>query len=159
MGFSLSGSLALLLLAFFVASGLLVSAGANGFEHVRDAYRASNDDRLHQANTAIDIRDTGWEDPSIIDGDEYLAMNVTNNGTRTLRVSDTDILADNIYQSNFTVREVAGDPDTDLWQPGETLYVEINSSTLDTNPLDPEAPPDRVKVASAHGVADTAEVA
>lgn len=159
MGFSLSGSFALLLLAFFITAGMIIPTAATSLEGIRDAYRSSNDQSLHQGNSGIEITNATWVDPSVVDGDEYLAVNATNDGTTTLRVSNTDLLTDSVYQSDFSVREVEGDPDTDLWQPGERLYFESNSSTLDTNPLDPGDAPSRVKIVSDFGVSDTGEVA
>lgn len=145
MGFSVSGSFAILVLASFIAFGMLHTAGANSFERVTEATRDTYDDELDRQNTAIEIANVS-HDGSVLD------VEVTNNGTTTLSVEDTDLIVDNVYQRpddpDVTV-QVVEDPDSGLWHPGQTLSLEVSTSEA----------PGRVKVVTEHGVADGEVVA
>lgn len=116
MGFSVSGATALILVAVFISLGIFTSAATNGFERVSDAYHADADQQLDRQNTAIEILSLSCSPD--------LNLTVKNTGTTALRVNDTDVLVDNTYLSNFSLREVDGDPSTALWLPGEDLHVE-----------------------------------
>lgn len=142
MGFSVSGATALLFVGMFISFGIAYSAAFNGFERVSDAYEDDTDRALARQNTALNVANAQW------DGVDTLNVTVENTGARTLAVNDTDVLVDGDYVTDFAVREVEGDADTDLWLPGETLHVEITTNDA----------PTRVKVVSGPGVAATAGV-
>ena len=93
MGFSVSGSAAILFIAAFVSVGILYSAAFNGFEQVQDAERASDDRVLETKNTAIEVANVSYNDT----GTGKLTVNVTNNGSTTLSVSETDLLTNGTY--------------------------------------------------------------
>lgn len=142
MGFSVSGAFAVLVFASFIAFGMLHSAGANSFERVTDATHDAYEDDLDRQNTAIEIVNVTFQD-------DQLVVNVTNNGTTALSVNDTDLLVDNAFQrsdSSDVEIQVVGNPDSDLWMPGQTLRYVIQFGGSET--------PERVKVVTEYGVAD-----
>lgn len=139
MGFSVSGASAIVFVAIFVGFGIFYSAAFNASERVTDAYEESGDHMLEQKNTAVNVSKATYDS-----GSATVNVTVANTGSTTLAVNDTDILLDNEYQTAFTVREVDGDTNTDVWMPGETLHVEISASTKPTS----------VKVVTGPGVAD-----
>lgn len=139
MGFSVSGSFAILVLASFIAFGMLYSAGANGVERVSEATTETYDDDLHRQNTAIEISEIEFQG-------SQLDVNVTNNGTTALALNDTDLIVDNSYQRQEDLQRfrVVGQPDSELWLPGETLFFRVDL---------PGGDPQRVTVATKYGVA------
>ena len=138
MGFSVSGSFAILVLASFIAFGMVYSAGANSFERVSDATQDSYERGLDQQNTAINVSEVTYQS-----GD--LEVNVTNTGTTSLSINATDVIVNGTYQQSFEQFEVVGKPDSDLWLPGDTLTIRINDSGLQSG--------DPIKVVTEHGVA------
>lgn len=139
MGFSVSGSFAIIVLASFIAFGTIYSAGTNSFDRVGDATRASHENALAQANTDINVTNASY-------GGGVLTVNVTNQGTTALSVNDTDLLVDGVYQppGQLDAVSVVGHPNSDLWLPEDTLRFRLTRSTA----------PQRVKVVTEHGVAD-----
>lgn len=138
MGFSVSGSTALIFVAMFIAFGIFSSAASNGFERVSDAYHDDADRVLDQQNTDVVIASLSCS--------PTFALNVTNTGSTALSVSDTDVLLDNEFydHTDFETHEVAGNATTDLWLPGENLTL-ANASLA----------PSRVKVVTGPGVSAT----
>lgn len=148
MGFSISGSFAIIAVAAFMSFSLVFTASSNGFEKVTDAQDQRFDDDLGRKNTAINVTQADWT------ASDVLVVEVENGGATTLTVSDTDVVVDGAYvnHSSFSVEQVDGDSSTDLWQPGETYHVEVNESVLNDQIA---TPPDRVKVVTEYGVSDT----
>lgn len=146
MGFSVSGSAAILFIAAFVSVGILYSAAFNGYEQVQDAESARNDRVLEAKNTAIEVANVSYNDSS---GNGKLTVNVTNNGSTTLSVSATDLITDGSYVSDGAYIQaessVGGNNETDLWLPGETYSMTVYQ----------EPEPSRVKVVTSNGVAAT----
>ena len=146
MGFSVSGSFAILVLASFIAFGMLHTAGANSFERVTDATKDTYDDDLDRRNTAIQI--------ARLDHAGHLDVNVTNRGTTALDLNATDVIVDGEYIPREDTHRfrVAGKPNSELWLPGEKLWVRVKQSAL------PDNDPNRVKVVTEYGVADVGVV-
>ena len=138
MGFSVSGSFAILVLASFIAFGMAYSAGANSFERVTDATHDSYERGLDRQNTAINVSEVTYQS-----GD--LEVNVTNTGTTSLSINATDVIVNGTYRQSFQQFEVVGKPDSDLWLPGETLAISVNDSSLQSG--------DTVKIVTEYGVA------
>lgn len=138
MGFSVSGSFAILVLASFIAFGMLHTAGANTFERVTDATKDTYDEELDRRNTAIEIA-------RLDDQGSHIDVNVTNTGSTVLSINATDIIIDGEYYvpGNADKFRVPGRPNSDLWLPGEKLWVRI---------LLPGQDPQRVKIVVEHGV-------
>jgi flagellar protein FlaF len=140
LGFSVSGSAAIVFVGIFLAFSTAYTASANGFERVSDATSAVDDEALERQNTALSITNVSYDA-----GNDTLTIDVVNEGATDLSVDATDVLVDNTYRTNFTVRTVDGDNSTDLWLPGERLHLELSASTR----------PNRVKIVSGPGVAVT----
>jgi len=143
MGFSVSGSAAILFIAAFVSAGILYSAAFNGYEQVQDAENVRNDRVLEAKNTAIEVSNVSYNATST----ERLTVNVTNNGSTTLSVSGTNLLTDGTYVGDdaYLNTSVDGNNETDLWLPGETYTMTVYQ----------EPEPNRVKVVTSNGVAAT----
>ena len=142
MGFSVSGSAAILFIAAFVSVGILYSAAFNGYEQVQDAEAASDDRVLEAKNTAIEIANVTYDADN-----DTMTVNVTNNGSTTLSVSGTDLVSNGSYvtQDAYLNTSVDGNNETDLWQPGETYSMTVSQAPK----------PDRIKVVTSNGVSAT----
>ncbi|WP_336037652.1 fla cluster protein FlaF [Halobacterium yunchengense] len=142
MGFSVSGSAAILFIAAFVSVGILYSAAYNGYERVQDADEGHGERVLEQRNTAVNVTNVTYD----ADGGDQLTVNVTNEGSTTLSVEETDVLVDGDYLSReeYVDWSVDGATDTDLWLPGETYSVTVNATD-----------PSRVQVVTGSGVTAT----
>ena len=64
MGFSVSGSAALIFVAAFIGFGMFYSATANSTEMVNDAREDRSDRQLERTNTAIQITTVNYNDTS-----------------------------------------------------------------------------------------------
>ena len=154
MGFSVSGSFAIIVVAAFMAFGMAYSAGTDGYENVRGASKSVGEGELTRQNTAIEITQADYT------LDVSLTIEATNNGTSVLSVNETDLLVDNQYVTHQEIEDglgssetVDGDGSTDLWQPGETLTITLSQSILDAILTDGD--PQRVKIITGPGVADS----
>ena len=152
MGFSVSGSFAIIAVGTFIAVGVFYGAASNGAELVTESQSDAFDNRLEQQNTAINITRAEYDTSLVTD---TLIIEVKNTGSTALEVNDTDYIVDNELITHEDVRDqgsesVDGDSDTQLWLPGETLRIEITSTIFEdiTNP-------DRVRIVTGPGVADS----
>lgn len=143
MGFSVSGSFAIIVVGALIGFGMFATATTNGFELVNDAQKQAHDAQFDQQNTAIAIENATYNATSTT-----VEIEATNTGSTTLSVNATDVLLDNEYQTAFETRSVDGDASTDLWLPGETLTIEIDRGSA----------PDRVKLVTGTGIAETAVI-
>ncbi|WP_232688510.1 fla cluster protein FlaF [Halobacterium zhouii] len=139
MGFSVSGSAAIIFLAAFMSVGVLYSAAYNGYEQVQTADDRHAERVLERRNTAIDVTNASYNGS----GDEQLVVNVTNEGATSLSVNGTSLLVDGSFvaRSAYASWNVEGSTDTSLWLPGETYTIVMNQSSR----------PDRVKVVTPSG--------
>lgn len=141
MGFSVSGSLAIVTVGALIAFSMAYTAGVNGFERVNDARNGQAEHAVEQDNTAIEIASTTLTSDSV-------HVTVNNTGTTGLSVNATDVLLDNTYATNRTTTVEAADGtrngETDLWLPGEQLVVEVGYDTE----------PSSVTVVTEHAIAD-----
>ena len=140
MGFSVSGSAAVIFVAAFIGFGMFYSAAANGFERVNDAREDQRDRLLDQQNTDISVVSATWNN-----SDDNLVVTVDNTGSETLSVEATDLLVDNDYQTGYDTT-VDTDPSTDIWASQERLEITVTS--FSSSPL-------RVKVVTENGIAET----
>jgi len=139
MGFSVSGSAALIFVAMFIGFGMFYSAAANSAETVQDAREDRADRSLERANTDIEITTVNYNTAA-----SYLNVTVVNTGSTELAVSDVDVLTNNSYQTGYETT-VDGTAGTDLWLPQETLAINVSVSPQ----------PSRVKLVTGPGVAAT----
>lgn len=142
MGFSVSGSAAIIFLAAFVGFGILYTSAYNSFELVDTALDDKEAQLLGQQNTDIEIVavETNTTDSTV-------NVTVENTGASEITVGDTDLLLNGTYQESVSTT-VDGDPDRTLWLPGENLTMETG---YDGGSI-------RVKVITEHGLADFEEV-
>jgi flagellar protein FlaF len=141
MGFSVSGSAAVIFVAAFIGFGMFYSATANSFERVNDAREDQRDRLLDQQNTDISIISATWNST----GEDNLVVTVDNTGSETLSVEETDLLVDNDYYSGYDTT-VDDEGSTDIWASQEQLTITVRSLS---------SQPDRVKIVTENGVADT----
>ncbi|KAA9399829.1 flagellin [Haloarcula sp. CBA1130] len=141
MGFSVSGSAAIIFVAAFIGFGMFYSATANSFERVTDAREDQRDQLLDQQNTEISLVSATWNSS----GNENLVVTVDNTGSETLSVEETDLLVDNDYRTGYET-SVGTDDATDIWASQEQLEITVSSLS---------SQPNRVKVVTENGVADT----
>ncbi|MCT9095207.1 fla cluster protein FlaF [Haloarchaeobius sp. HME9146] len=140
MGLSISGAAAIL----FVGVLLTVSTAVPVLESANERVTTAVDDRgereLERRNTDMNVTNVTYNASA-----DTLTVNVTNTGSRTLSVNETDLLVDGVYRTDATTR-VEGDSGRVLWMPGESLEFELTGITTT---------PDRVKVVTEYGVAET----
>jgi len=141
MGFSVSGSAALIFVAAFIGFGMFYTASANSVELINDARSDQADRTLEQQNTELDIVSAVWNP----DGNDNLEVTIDNTGGTQLSVEDTDLLVDGVYRTGYNT-DVDGDTATDVWAPQQTLTITV--TTLSSQP-------DGVKAVTENGVADT----
>jgi flagellar protein FlaF len=139
MGFSVSGSAAIVFVGVFVAFGALFTATSNGYERVSEAEDVRSDRTLDRENAAVEAVSATY-DPET----DELTVVARNAGSTALSVDDVDLLANNSYLTGYGTA-VEGDTATGLWLPAETLTVTV-STTED---------PGRVKLVAGSGVAAT----
>jgi flagellar protein FlaF len=124
----------------FIAFGSFYTATANSVERVQTAQDERGDRALEAQNTAIEITNASWDASA-----STLSVNVSNNGSSELEISEVDLLANNTYQSGYDTA-VGGETGTDLLLPGETLEITVTALAED---------PGRVKVVTGPGVEAT----
>lgn len=144
MGFSVSGSVAIIFIGVLIAFGVMFPAIMESSQQLGDARSAQNDRLLEQQNTEVIIQNATYDS-----GADELTVNVTNNGTVSLDINETDFLVDGEYRTvDGGDSSIDGDTTTEVWLPGEKLVVTITSVT---------STPSRVKVVTENGVSDSTE--
>lgn len=138
MGFSVSGSYAIIAVAALLAAGTMFTVVQNTDDEVIEALGDQFERSGNVAETDITILNSSYNT-----GDEELRISVKNTGNRRLSVGETDLLVDGEYV-NSTARNtsVDGQTDTQVWGRQETLEINVSLES-----------PDRVKVVTEHGVA------
>lgn len=139
MGFSVSGATAVILVGSLIAFSFAFTATSNGFERVSDAREDRENRILDAENTAVEIANASFDD-----GAGAFTLAVNNTGSTALSVPETTVLVDGAYASNATT-SVDGEASTAIWLPGEQLSVVV----------DRDVAPDRAKIVTQNGVADT----
>lgn len=162
MGFSVSGSFAVIAIGTFIAVGMFYGAASNGAEKVTDSQADAFDERLEQQNTAINITRAEWDTTLTTN---TLIIDIKNTGSTTLKVNDTDYVVDNEFITHHEIEDgtassesVDGDSTTDIWLPGETLHVEISTLIIDNIDNPDVESPDRVRIVTGPGIVDSKEV-
>jgi len=144
MGFSVSGSAAIIFAALFITFGMWYTASANSFERMNDAEADRTDAVRATSSSGVEVTDATYDATN-----DELTVTVENTGATQLTLDATDLLVDGQYrdgwQDNATVE---GNADTRLWMGSETLTVTVSLPSQ----------PDRVKLVAETGVSDTAGV-
>lgn len=143
MGFSVSGSAAIIFAAMFIAFGTFHSASTNGFETISDAQEDRTERTLIQQNTEIDVTSAEWDGAAGATGE--LTVTVNNTGSTELAIDAVDLLANNEYLQDYDT-SVAGNSGTNLWLSQEELTITVSTLSSD---------PGRVKLVTGPGVAET----
>lgn len=140
MGFGTSGAVAVVFVGLLIAVGIAYPT----LETANDRRSTAIDDRDRRAldvkNTDIDLTDAAYN----ATGADELTVNVTNTGSTTLSVDETDLLVDGVYQESYETT-VDNESARSLWQPGERLTMTVSLASA----------PNRVKVVTENGVAET----
>jgi len=142
MGVSTSASLLVVFFGALVALGAVYTAGSNTTAELSDAYGES-------LSTQAEIQETGLELTAVYhEPESALTVRADNVGSRTLSTETTDVLVDGAYRplSEFEISTV-DDRETEVWAAGEQLRLETET-----------APPERVKLVTERGVAETVPV-
>lgn len=136
MGFSVSGSAAIIFIAAFVGFGILYTSAYNSFELVEEARSDNADALVEQENTAIAIM-------AISNTQTTVNVTVRNTGSNQLEVENTDIMINGTPKTHNQVW-VEGSSQTQYWPPGKNLSVEVEENVNY---------PYRVKVVTGPGIA------
>jgi flagellar protein FlaF len=139
MGFSTSGSMAILLVGVLIAVGTAYPTVSTANERVQSAVDDRNDRSLAERNSDIALVNDTYNASN-----DTLVIWVNNTGSGTLHVNDTDVLVDGSYRQGYE-SSIDGDVSRAVWLPGQTLRIEISVS--------PE--PNRFKIVNEYGIAIT----
>jgi flagellar protein FlaF len=139
MGFSTSGSMAIIFVGILVAVSTAYPVMEAADERVQTAVDDRADRSVSQRNSDIELVNASYDATN-----DTLVVLVTNTGSRTLSVNATDVLVDGAYQTGYAT-SVDGTTSRRTWVPGETLRVEVSTTTA----------PNRVKVVTEFGIAET----
>lgn len=151
--FSTAGSLLVVFIGLYLALGGLYTATANTVERLDSASDLEREATAAIAATDITIESAVWN-VSVVESETNLTVEVLNSGDRSIRVSEIDTLVDGTYLSVDAYERVEIDGrDTDLWRPGERLFLR-DEGTID----DRGGSPTSVKIVTDVGVADVSEV-
>lgn len=136
MGFSTSGAVAILLIAFFLAASAIVPTVFDISSQTGAAFSAQADQLRDQQQTALEIASVERTDTDDDGTADALTITATNDGSITLDTDDTDVLVDGYYvslQAAATEIEDGSEvrPDSRIWAPGTTLTIEIDEATLE----------------------------
>jgi archaellum component FlaF (FlaF/FlaG flagellin family) len=137
----------------YLALSGLYAASANTGERLSQTKQAARDAATRVVETNLTIETAVWN-ASANESHTNLTVEVTNTGDRTVRLSAIDTLVDNdrLAMDDYERIEVDG-RDTDLWRPGERLFLR-DQDTVD----DLGGSPSRFKIVSDVGVADASGV-
>ena len=132
MGFSVSGSAAIIFIGLVVAAGIAVPPVVGSFGSLAGAQGEQVDRGIDALHPEFEIEAATYDD----DEDES-TINVRNSGSTTLSGEKTSVLVDGEIKT--------GAIDDGLWVPGETRTIEIDGK------------PDRVKIVAENGIAETVQ--
>jgi flagellar protein FlaF len=141
MGFSVSGSAAVIFLGIIISLSIAMSALQTTSSGVTEAWNDRISDQLAEENTEIEITNTSYNGTR-----EEITVNATNNGTTTLSVDKIDLLVDGRLRPDRTA-DIVGADGTYIWLSGEKLVLVANATN-----------PDSVKIVVENGVSEFKEV-
>lgn len=146
MGFSTSATVAIMLIGFLLAAGVLIPTAFTVSDNTGEAFSAQADQTRDQMNTAIEIATVAEN------GDGNLTVTVTNNGTTALDVLKTDVLLDGEYINRSDYVATVDGTETDIWHPGAQLELEFDGAMADDG-----EDPSRVKIITQYGITAATE--
>ncbi|CCQ37340.1 fla cluster protein FlaF [Natronomonas moolapensis 8.8.11] len=141
MGFSVSGSAAIVFVGVMVAAGIAVPSLVGSMGALADSQGEQVDRGIDALNTEFEITSATYDS-----NNTELTLELRNTGSTTLGVNETSVLVDGTIQRDADIQstDVDGDSTAALWLPGQTLTIEIDYSG-----------PNRVKVVAENGIAET----
>ena len=140
MGFSVSGSTAVIFIGVLIAANSLYGAWTYSQDQIETARADSEHDYLEQRQTSVEIVGTSYSSDT-----NTLSVNVSNTGSTSLGTSGTTVVVDGEYapKETTTVKDSFGNVrDSSLWLPGDYLTVNVSSTT----------DPTRVKITTDNGI-------
>jgi len=138
MGFSVSAAMAIFFSAFIGMSLIFGMAVIEYLENTKEGAEIKSAHLMERWRTDIQILNVSYNSTANI-----MWINLTNKGSTTLNTTDIDVIVNGVVcTSSITTMQVEG-MSTTLWNPGETLYIELNIATANTG---------RVKVVTGNGV-------
>lgn len=143
MGFSVSGSTAVIFLGLVVSFGIALSAAQTTTSEITQSWNDGASDMLDQKNTEIEIADASFNSTS-----SNVTVNVTNTGTTTLDPDKVDLLIDGELKTERDA-DVVDAGQTGVWLPGEKLVLFADRTGGE---------PDAVIVVTGNGVSEFKEV-
>lgn len=146
MGFSHSGSLLIIFIGLFIAMGSVYTASSNTVDRTSGAVGEQLDHHTAVEATGINVTNATVEGST-------LSVTATNTGSTELSLAETDLLVDGMYVEDWQANATVDDEATEFWLSEERLEF-----TVDVETLDEVDDPQRVKLVTAVGIADSAEV-
>ena len=144
VGFSVSGSAAIIFVGVMVAAGIAVPSLVGSMGALADSQGEQVDRGIDALNTEFEVMSATYN----ASGNDDLEITLSNTGSTTLGVAETSVLVNGeIPDSEDVTTEVEGDQSAELWLPGDTL-------TITVNPADSTG---RIKVVAENGIAETTE--
>ena len=132
MGFSVSGSAAIIFIGLVVAAGIAVPPVVGSFGSLAGAQGEQVDRGIDALNTEFEIESATYDDD-----EDKSTINVRNSGSTTLSGEKTSVLVDGQIEPDAV--------DDGLWVPGETRTIEIDGQ------------PHRVKIVAENGITETVD--
>ena len=140
VGFSVSGSAAIIFVGVMVAAGIAVPSLVGSIGALADSQGEQVDRGIDALNTEFEITSATYN----ASGQENVQVELTNTGSTTLGVNETSVLVNGVIPDST---DVTSNPDAGLWLPGETLTFTVeNRDSIG-----------RVKVVAENGIAETTE--
>ncbi|ARS88967.1 hypothetical protein [Natrarchaeobaculum aegyptiacum] len=164
MGFSTSGAVLVILIGVLVALSLMFPALFNVSAATGEAFSSQQEQLRDTHNFEITIDEFVYHNDS-----DRTYVNATNTGAGSLSVTDTDVLVNGeYYPTNASDEEtvvIDGDSerfDSDVWTPGSSLSIEIDSESIDAYDSseydDEDDVDDRVQLTSERGISTAASL-
>ncbi|MCX2818426.1 fla cluster protein FlaF [Haladaptatus sp. F3-133] len=142
MGFSVSGSTAVIFLGIVISVGIVLSAAQTTGSELSNSWNQRTSDMLGQKNTYINVTDAKYNKTL-----SKVTVNATNMGSTTLSIDKLNLLVDGNLKPDRGV-QVVGARKSSLWLPGEKISFTGNSTGM----------VESVEVVTGNGVSRVKEV-
>ncbi len=137
MGFSVSGSAAIIFIGLMVATGIAVPSLIGSFGSLANAQGGQIDRGVDAMNTEFEIETTTYDDET-----DELEITLKNTGSTTLFVERTSVLV------NGELKPDAATGSERYWVPNETITITIT--------VEEDTESGQIKVVVENGIAQTA---
>ncbi len=140
MGFSVSMTFAIFLVAFIALSSILVSSYDYRSNLIDDAKEVRQERMLDELQTDLEITSTSHNAMG-----SFLTINVNNTGSTVLNANKVDVILDGSLKTGDISSLMVDGVATTVWAPDEPLRINITG--VSSNPA-------RVKLIAENGIAD-----